>query len=129
MRDVNYPDNRTIKSRDGIKTIHLFHPMVFELSDRILIITTWKRVSRWKRARFSQQGFQINFSLLRLIPLRDHKSTITKQVSIDVFCVTNAWAISPLNHLLSSNLLRASNLDYRLVKLCMQNVQSMLFYF
>jgi len=59
MRDMNYPDNRSIKSRDGIKTFYLFRPMIFELNGRILIITTWKRVSWWKRARFSNKGFRL----------------------------------------------------------------------
>lgn len=59
MRDMNYPDNRSIKSHDGIKTFHLFRPMIFELSDRILIITTWKRVSWWKRTRFSNKGSRL----------------------------------------------------------------------
>jgi len=34
MRDANYPDNRSIKSRDGgIKTIHLFDGIRIERPD------------------------------------------------------------------------------------------------
>lgn len=67
MRDMNYPDNRSIKSRDGIKTFYLFPDDIW--IERPDINYNYMKASiAMKASSLFQQGLQINFSLLRLIP-------------------------------------------------------------